>query len=104
MTGNLFSFSNTWGSGGANGWINNSATAQGHYGGVRAEYCGKSLSPTYPQISSSLIKSPITLTPNAVNSYPNPIPYTIQPSTNYSYQFGSNPTYAVSNTCDIGGF
>lgn len=45
-------------------------------------------SPQYPQVGTSVLQSPVSLTPGACNSAPNNAPYGISPVSTYPYQVG----------------
>lgn len=105
MNGNVTSWNNTWGSGSApNGWTTNCYNAFGHYGSIRAEYALKLASPLYPQVSTSILQTPMNLTPGVALSAPNNTPYTIAPVTSLPYSFGGNNQYNMPNVSALMGY
>jgi hypothetical protein len=64
----------------------------------------KIVSTQYPQIKSSVLKTPLNFVAGVTNSYPNNVPYAINPLGSIPYQLGENNLYNIPNTCDMQGF
>lgn len=105
MNGNLVTWNNTWGSGtGPTGWTTNSQAVYNHKGSIRAEYAMGLASNKYPQVGSSVLLNPVSLSTNAANSSPNNNAYNIVPKTTIPYELYTNPLYQIPNVCNLMGY
>lgn len=58
----------------------------------------------YPQVGSSVLLNPVSLSTNAANSSPNNNAYNIVPKTTIPYELYTNPLYQIPNVCNLMGY
>lgn len=60
--------------------------------------------PTYPQTTSTVLKTPLQLATGAATNYPNTNPYAVKPQISLQYTLSENSTYPVANVCSLQGY